>query len=118
MHCLLLVGQVRGSYVKNLYIWDRSTRFHRPIHDPSYKVQLIYPKDGAVRKFLNYNFGYVSGKDDYKLVIIILALGDLLEVHIFSLRCSSWKVVQLLTCHGRPRLVDRGHFQMERYICL
>ncbi|KAL6203675.1 hypothetical protein ACLB2K_027375 [Fragaria x ananassa] len=90
---LLLLGQPNGSCYKNLAIWNLSTGFFRKIPDPSFEAELIYLIDEDYLDFISTGFGHVSASDDYKLVFIIPALGNLLEIHIFSMRANMWKVV-------------------------
>ncbi|KAM5582686.1 F-box/kelch-repeat protein [Rosa sericea] len=67
---LVLLGESYRSYFKNLSIWNPSTGFFR-----KYLVQVL-------------------ASDDYKLVFIKPALGDFVDVHVFSLRANVWKVIK------------------------
>ncbi|PRQ35075.1 putative F-box domain-containing protein [Rosa chinensis] len=83
---LVLVGRPCRDHYKSLFIWNPSTGFFRKIPHPSFRM-----KSG--RYFLNYGFGHVSASDDYKLVSVVPAPNDMLEVHIFSLSANIWKVI-------------------------
>ncbi|PRQ35083.1 putative F-box domain-containing protein [Rosa chinensis] len=92
---LILLGEYYKSYFKNLSIWNPSTGFFRKIPSPSFGCEVTKSTEKKKHgSFLYYGFGKVSATDDYKLVLIKPALGDFVDVHVFSLRVSLWKVIE------------------------
>ncbi|PRQ35078.1 putative F-box domain-containing protein [Rosa chinensis] len=91
---LVLVGNPCFGGYENLSIWNLSTGFFRKIPSPSVREKLIKSAtDQAYRYFINFGFGHELASDDYKLVFILCALGQLVEVHIFSMRANIWKAI-------------------------
>ncbi|PRQ35079.1 putative F-box domain-containing protein [Rosa chinensis] len=92
---LVLLGESYKSYFKNLSIWNPSTGFFRKIPAPSFGVEMTKSTEEKKNcSFLYHGFGQVSSTDDYKLVFTKPALGDFVEVHVFSLRANVWKVIK------------------------
>ncbi|XP_062013841.1 F-box/kelch-repeat protein At3g23880-like [Rosa rugosa] len=92
---LVLLGESYKSSFKNLSIWNPSTGFFRKIPSPSFGRDMKKSTEKKKnRSFLYHGFGQVSASDDYKLVFIKPALGDFVDVHVFSLRANVWKVIK------------------------
>ncbi|PRQ35063.1 putative F-box domain-containing protein [Rosa chinensis] len=90
---LVLVGESNRGYLRNLSIWNPSTGCFRNLPRPSFPERSVQSAGNEYKFSVNYGFGHVSASDDYKLVFIIPALGDLPEVHVFSMRANIWKVI-------------------------
>ncbi|PRQ35062.1 putative F-box associated interaction domain-containing protein [Rosa chinensis] len=103
---LVLVGQPYRDHYENLSIWNQSTGLFRKIPNPSFRVKSM----GMCRDYINYGFGHVSASDDYKLVFIIPAPGDMLEVLIFSLSANIWKVIRAPYSSWPGRISGQGTF--------
>nr|WRO64607.1 MYB transcription factor protein [Rosa persica] len=93
---LVLLGEYYLRYYKNLSIWNPSTRFFRKIPSSSFGFSMTDSNDGkkGYLGWASYGFGYVSSTDDYKLVLVVPAVGGFLEMHVFSLRADSWKLIK------------------------
>ncbi|KAL6184285.1 hypothetical protein ACLB2K_045689 [Fragaria x ananassa] len=89
-------GRLYCDFLISLVIWNPSTGFFRKIPSPSFLIgmeKLAYEKQIRFVNRVYYGFGQVSTSDDYKLVVMP-KIGDLMEVHVFSVKANSWKVVK------------------------
>ncbi|XP_057427267.1 F-box/kelch-repeat protein At3g06240-like [Lotus japonicus] len=110
-----IVGSCRGFLLLNsnesLYLWNPSTRVHKPIPSSPFYTN--------VHGYL-YGFGYDSSKDDYLVVQVPIAPSSssprcLERVQFFSMRTNMWKYIEGINSRpwdhsrsARPGLLFNG----------